>query len=70
LAQERAQNFAAENDTIINLLELFEGKVSLTEILTLDQSRLFGLADAKARFNEAKFKRKEEAKEAASTKKT
>jgi len=25
-------------------------------------ARLFGLADAKARFNEAKFKRKEEAK--------
>lgn len=44
------------------MLELFEGKVSLTEILTLDMNRLFGLADAKARFNEAKFKRKEEAK--------
>jgi len=43
---------------------LFEGKVSLTEILSLDQNRLFGLADAKARFNEAKYKHKAELKEA------
>jgi hypothetical protein len=44
------------------MLELFEGKVSLTEILSLDMNRLNGLVEAKQRFNVEKFERRQKAK--------
>lgn len=39
------------------MLELFEGKISLTEILSLDTNRLYGLFDAKVKLNEEKAKK-------------
>jgi len=62
ITQRRARTFADENYAIVNMLELFEGKVSLTEILSLDLNRLNGLVEAKQRFNVEKFERRQKAK--------
>lgn len=56
LAERRADIFRKENETIVNILERFDGKITLTEILSMDMNRLYGLLEAKNKFDEARAK--------------
>ena len=49
-----------DSEEIISYLELFEGKISLSEILSMDIPILHSLMDAKIKINKARQKKMEE----------